>query len=99
MKSRLAQATVLVTVALFHLPGLQSSFHYDDGHSLLRNPHVRSLAHIPASFTQPQTFSENPDYAMYRPLVVVAPALNYAVTGYGASGFHLVNLVLHLGVT
>ena len=59
MKSRLAQAIVLVTVALFHLPGLQNSVHYDAGHA-----HVRSLADFPALFTHPPPSFENPDYAM-----------------------------------
>ena len=32
-------------------------FHYDDFHSLVDNPHVRSLANIPASFADPSAFS------------------------------------------
>jgi len=40
---------------------LHNSFHYDDGHSLVDNPHVRSLAHIPRFFADPGTFSAMPE--------------------------------------
>ncbi|MBT4501558.1 MAG: tetratricopeptide repeat protein [Gemmatimonadetes bacterium] len=82
-------------VFLLHLPSLGNGFHYDDGHSLLRNPHIRSLASLPAFFHDTTTFSENPDYAMFRPLVLVAHALNYAWGLYDPFGYHLLNLIIH----
>lgn len=82
-------------VFLLHFPSLGNGFHYDDGHSLLRNPHIRSLGNLPAFFHDTTTFSENPDYAMFRPLVLVAHALNYAWGLYDPSGYHLLNLIIH----
>ena len=99
MTSRLLPAVVVVVVALTHLPGLDSGFHYDDGHSLLRNPHIRSLGNITAFFTDPYTFSENPEYAMYRPLVVLSYAVNHSLGGYDATGYHVLNLILHCCAT
>ena len=73
-----------------------NSFHYDDSHSIVDNPHVRSLANIPRFFSDPGTFSAMPDTRMYRPLLLVTYAVNYALGGYEVFGYHLVNFLLHL---
>ena len=79
-----------------------NSFHFDDEHSILQNPHVRSLGNIPSFFADPGTFSGLPQARMYRPLVVTTYALNYGVNralgldGYQVAGYHLLNLLLHL---
>jgi len=90
----LAAAIATVTLVV-HLPSLGGSFHYDDGHSILRNPHIRGLSHVPRYLTDPGVFSENPDYAMYRPVVLVAHAVNYALGEYRAAGYLAVNLGIH----
>ena len=88
-------AVIAVVTLVVHLPSLGGSFHYDDGHSILRNPHIRDLSQIPRYFVDPGAFSENPDYAMYRPLVLVTHALNYALGDYRAAGYLAVNLGIH----
>ncbi len=40
-------------------------------------------------------FSRDADKGMYRPLLLVTYALNYAVGGYEVGGYHLVNIALH----
>ena len=35
----------------------ENSFHYDDDHSILQNPHIRSLQNIPAFYVDPGLFS------------------------------------------
>ena len=55
------------------------SFHYDDFHSLVENRAVRSLANVPRFFVDPGLFSGEPDKGMYRPVLLVTYALNYAV--------------------
>ncbi|MCC7260975.1 MAG: tetratricopeptide repeat protein [Candidatus Latescibacteria bacterium] len=86
---------LLLALLAFHGRSLGNGFHYDDGHSLLRNPHVRSLRELPSFFTDAHTFSADPGYAMYRPLVVASHALNYALGGYGARGYLALNLAVH----
>jgi tetratricopeptide (TPR) repeat protein len=76
---------------------LAHPFHYDDRHSILYNPHLRSLGKIPAYFTDLHTFSSDSRGAMFRPLVLVSYALNYAAGGQDPRGYRLVNLLLHLG--
>ena len=74
---------------------LDNGFHYDDEHSIQRNIHIRDLGNIPLYFTDPSTFSVDHDKGMFRPLLLVTYALNYAWGGYEVLGYHLFNLALH----
>ncbi|MBN97862.1 MAG: hypothetical protein CME16_01255 [Gemmatimonadetes bacterium] len=96
MSTARAALLLLALLILVHAPGLDNGFHYDDGHSILRNPHIRSLDNLPTFFTDPSKFSENPDFAMYRPLVLVAHTLNYAWGAYTPWGYQLLNLAIHV---
>ena len=90
---------VVAAVVLVHLGSLDNSFHYDDGHSIQRNPHIRDLANLPRFFTDTSLFSENPEYAMYRPLVLVSHALNFSLGGSNPAGYIALNLAIHTAVT
>lgn len=81
--------------ALAYANSLNHGFHYDDEHSIVRNIHLHKLANIPAFFADPRTFSADPDKAMYRPLLLVTYAINYALGGEKGFGYHLVNLLIH----
>lgn len=83
-----------VLLAYANVPG--NGFHYDDEHSILENPHLRSLANAPRFFSDSATFSGLAEARMYRPLVVLSYAVNYALGGYEPLGYHLVNMGLHL---
>ncbi len=89
-------ACVVGLIAVVPYAGsLDSGFHYDDFHSIVYNPHIRSLDEWPTFFTDARTFSEDPQQAMYRPVLVLSYALNHAVSGGGATGYRVVNLLLH----
>ena len=94
--ARLRLLGLLAIVSLAYLNSFQGGFHYDDSHSIVQNPSIRSLASIPSYFVDSGTFSAEPRMAMYRPLVQVTYAVNYAVGGLDAQGYHLVNLAAHL---
>ena len=89
-------ALVALCGALAYVNALPGAFHYDDFHSLVDNPAVRSLANLPRYFTDPGQFSADAGKAMYRPLLLLSYAANYAVGGYAASGYVLANLAVHL---
>ena len=91
----------LATLAIVATYGnsFSNSFHYDDFHSIVENPHIRVLGNIPAFFSDPSLFSSMPERAMYRPLVLVTYALNHWVHGYEIFGYHLVNVALHISST
>lgn len=89
---------VLVVVGWVHTGAWSGSFHFDDEHSLLQNPHVRSLDNAAAFFSDPQMFSRNEGSQMYRPLVLLSYALNYRLGGYNSAGYLVFNWWLHLAV-
>lgn len=72
-------------------------FHYDDHHSIQYNPHIRSLGHISAFFTDPHTFSGQRTGFMFRPVLLITYAVNYALGGQEAQGYRWFNLIVHVG--
>ncbi len=94
---RLYVFLLVVAVAWVYANALDGSFHYDDFHSLVYNPHVRDLANIPAFFADPSLFSVDVDKAMYRPLLLISYALNYAWGQYDTASYHLLNIAIHIG--
>ena len=87
-------ALVVVAFAIYG-NSLNNSFHFDDAHSILRNPHIRSLDRVWGFFRNSETFSGDKSMGMYRPLTQTTFALNYAAGKYTPFGYHLVNVVLH----
>jgi Flp pilus assembly protein TadD len=85
----------LAVAVVPNLNTLNGGFHYDDEHALVRNTHLRQLSAVPGFFFDSATFSSEPDMAMYRPLLQTTFALNYALGGYNAWNWHLVNVLLH----
>ena len=92
MKEVVAILTVCLAV---YANSLDNDFHYDDEHSVQKNIHIRDLDNIPRFFQDPTTFSVDHDKAMYRPILLITYALNYALGEYEVFGYHLVNLSLH----
>lgn len=93
-----AQAAILVIVVFgLYLNSIQGSFHYDDFHSIVNNPHIRSWAAIPTYFVESEYFSADADKAMYRPFLLITYTLNYLWSGYEVSGYHYFNIALHTG--
>lgn len=98
--ARLTERKIMGLVAILplivYLNSLSNPFHYDDGHSIVDNPHVRSLANVPSFFADPSMFSGDPEISMYRPFLLVTYALNYAISGYDVWTYHLVSILLHV---
>ncbi|MBT4500209.1 MAG: tetratricopeptide repeat protein [Gemmatimonadetes bacterium] len=94
--SRGSIAILVACVLLVYANSFEGSFHYDDFHSIAWNPHIRDLGNIPSFFIDPQLFSADPEKGMYRPLLLVTYAINYALSGYEVWSYHWVNVGLHL---
>jgi protein O-mannosyl-transferase len=88
-----AALVFFLSVAVYG-PGLGDAFHYDDFHSIVLNPHLRSWERVVDFFVDPALFSANPTGAMYRPLLLVTYVANFTV-GDSALGFRWANLVIH----
>ncbi len=93
-RARLPLLLVLL-VAVLYAGSFGNGFHFDDFHAVVLNPHILDLTRIPSFFYSAGAFSVNPESAMYRPLLLSTFAINYALSGATASGFHVVNVLLH----
>lgn len=77
-------------VCLVYSNSFHNSFHFDDSHTIVDNPNVRSLHNVPRFFTDAKTFSVLPANRTYRPFVSASLALDYALgRGYKPFWFHL----------
>ncbi|RYG16640.1 MAG: tetratricopeptide repeat protein [Chitinophagaceae bacterium] len=84
---------VLVTYANH----FNNGFHFDDLHTIVDNPHIRSLTNIPSFFTDPTMFSVSPDNQGLRPIVTTSLAIDYWLGGgLVPFFFHLSGFVWHI---
>ena len=92
-------------VGLAYGNSLWNGFVYDDRAVIVENKLLIRLGNLPGLFTSDywaggrDPYGAIGDRSLYRPLVLVSYALNYAVGGLNPIGYHLVNLLLHLLVT
>jgi len=82
-----------LAVAAF-LNSLSNGFVLDDRLLIVHNPLVRTPVDVRAIFTSSYWPPEFWD-GMYRPLLVLSFALNYAASGLRPFSYHLINVLLH----
>ena len=95
---------VVVLAALSFVLSLGNSFVFDDATMIQENPMIRDLRNLPEMLStdywgtlgRPDLFAGT---LLYRPLVIVSLAVNYAVGGLHPVGYHLLNILLHMGVS
>lgn len=103
-KQQRIAAGVITTLSLLvfcaYFNSLDGEFVYDDVFFIKESPLIRDLANVGTMFTSAfWEASSHPSKAYYRPLTVFSYALNHAVGGYQPWGYHLVNVLVHLGNT
>ena len=79
-----------------------NGFAVDDEVLIEKNRLIKSLAYLPTLFATDywgSFFGPGIGQNLYRPLVMLTFALNYAVGGLHPFGYHLVNLALHMAIT
>ncbi|TAM82797.1 MAG: tetratricopeptide repeat protein [Acidobacteria bacterium] len=93
-------AALILFAALPYLNTLLNGFVYDDNRQVLDNPYLKNFHFLPQvfgttvwSFVGMQGVSN-----YYRPMMTFGYAVCYHVFGPLAYGFHLVNVLLHVGV-
>src|SRR3989304_2462976 len=83
---------------IVYINALDNGFHYDDEHDIVANSFIEKWENIPLFFTGTQFYRDEiirTDH--YRPLVYVTYALNKISGGNNPFGYHVVNLVFHIG--
>jgi tetratricopeptide (TPR) repeat protein len=83
----------LLALAVF-AAALAGGFVHDDHRQIVGNPLVQSLSHLRALFTSGVWAGAGSGSSWYRPLMMSSFALDRALFGPGALGFHAVQLAL-----
>jgi tetratricopeptide (TPR) repeat protein len=85
---------LLLASVFVHWPGPQADFTYDDRDFVETNQSIRSLTTALAAFAAPFP-PDQPQRALYRPLTNLSYALDYALWGERARGYHGTNVALY----
>ncbi len=89
---------IAVISAAAYANSFRNSFHFDDQHFIVENPYIQDLRNIPSFFFSSEHSSfEKVFTSHYRPLLVTSYAINYAIGGLRPEGYHVVNLMFHIG--
>ena len=92
-------AVIFCIVSLTYSNSFHNAFEFDDFHTIVENPAIRSVRNIPRFFTDATTFSVQPANRTYRPIVSTSLAIDYAIArGYDPFWFHLSTFVWFLGL-
>ncbi|HWZ57373.1 MAG TPA: hypothetical protein VNW46_00250 [Gemmatimonadaceae bacterium] len=92
--SFITQVAIVCTVVLCYVTALAGGWTLDDPYVILGNPLVHTPTVIWAAFTHPY-WPAGLGWGQYRPLVILAFALDWAVSSGAPWWFHLVNLAWH----
>jgi tetratricopeptide (TPR) repeat protein len=87
-----------LTAIACYVNAVGNEFVLDDTRLIRDNLRIRSLANIPHLFTSPYWDVAGPQ-ALYRPLVLVSYAIQYAMHGLSPAGYSIVNIALHAAVS
>src|SRR3989339_1079867 len=94
----LAAFSLLLAVILTYSNHFSNSFHFDDFHTIVDNPYIRSLDNTWSFFSNPNTYSIlSMNNHCYRPLCVLTAAIDYKLGGgYNPFYFHLTSFFWYL---
>ena len=88
----------LVAVALYART-VGFGWAYDDQLDVVTNTFIRSLRHLPEILSTTSWTGADGESHLYRPLALVTYTLNYQISGLEPWSYHLVNVLLHAGVS
>jgi tetratricopeptide (TPR) repeat protein len=82
---------VVLAGVIVYITSFSGPFIFDDFGGIVRNPSIRSLTDLHALFSTPDATSVSGRW-----LTNLSFAINYAIGGLDVTGYHVVNLALHL---
>lgn len=97
--ARTTLAAIAVLACIAYGAMLRNGFVWDDETFIVRNPAVHDLSRWPQYFTKAGTVAGDPDptfVRLYRPVQTLSFAVDAALWGDRAGGFHLTSLLLHI---
>src|SRR5688572_8105697 len=99
LKRSHAIAAVIAAALVVYANTLWNGFAYDDVWIIQRNDRVHQLADLGRIWLTPYWPSFGTQLGLYRPFAIFAFAIEWAISGGAPWFFHLVNVLLHAGVS
>jgi len=88
---------MLLLVLFAYANAFTASWHMDDYPNILSNPAVQMTRWNPASLMRAVGIDRSEGNNLSRPVANLSFALNWYLHGANVAGFHLVNLIIHIG--
>ena len=76
-KTKLGFALAVVAICVAYSNSFQNAFRFDDFHTVVDNPAIRSLRNVPRFFKDATLFSVQPANRTYRPVVSTSLTVDY----------------------
>ena len=98
---RRAALAIAAVCLLVYGMNVTHSFVWDDGYNVVQNTEIRDLTNVPTFFTEAwgasaeSTHSRALNSNYWRPVALTSYAIDHALFGLNAWGFHLVNILWH----
>jgi tetratricopeptide (TPR) repeat protein len=101
LKKSHALLIIIIIVASFavYFNTLRNGFVYDDTPQVVQNPWIRDIRFIPEIFSTNVWAFQATSTNYYRPLMHISYMVSYHLFGLAPWGFHMVNILLHAGVS
>jgi tetratricopeptide (TPR) repeat protein len=90
---------IIVVSCAVYFNALRNGFVYDDIPQVVQNPWIRETRFIPEIFSTNVWAFQATSTNYYRPLMHISLMLSYYLFGLAPWGFHMVNIMLHAGVS
>lgn len=89
---------IFILALVIYGVGVFGGFVQDDTKVIESDPEMGSVGALGATFARPYYYMDKESSGAYRPITSFSFYLNALVTGKGAWGFHLINILLYAGV-
>jgi hypothetical protein len=97
---RSAYLLVGILAALVYLNSLGNQFAYDDVHIIVQNEDIQALETLPGALVTPYwPTAYGRELGLWRPVTTALFGVQYVLGGGSPLIFHVVNLLVHVGVT
>jgi tetratricopeptide (TPR) repeat protein len=95
IKSSYFLAIILIITLITYINILPNKLFFDDEELIYRNLYVSDLKYLPKYFTQNMIAGAGKTSNMYRPILLLSLALDYAIWKNNPIGYHLTSIILH----
>ena len=99
MKSYILIFLIILVSFSVYSNAIFNGFVIDDIYQVVENPWIKDIKYIPEIFSKGVWEFEGRESNYYRPLMYVIYMFTYYIFGIKSSGFHIVNILFHAGVS